>query len=309
MPGLTAPPRRFLAACLLAVGLICLSQAGNLVRLAEAPVLAIAFWRLTAGALVLAPLAVPQLLRVRGVRPWTALLLGAVFFFAHFVLWFFAVKHTTVANAMLLFAANPLFAAGLGALVLGDRADRRTLLAIAGGVAGTALTTGGDIVLDPGHLSGNLAALAAGFAFAAYLVCGRFYRREGSVWGSFGGTLLVGAALSLAAVRTLAVPLTGFEPSTWLAMAALVVFPTLLGHGSLNYAVKHVRPDVLSGLTLVEPALGGVVAWFLFHEAVPWTSWVGYALITASAVLLVRHQLQTMRDATPETLVAQVDAG
>jgi drug/metabolite transporter (DMT)-like permease len=276
---------------LLAFGLVCLSQAGNLVRLAQAPILAIAFYRLVGGAAVLAPIGLPQLWGVRDRRALWAMTLGGLLFGAHFVAWFYGVKHTLVANAMLLFCANPVFAALGGALVLGERVGGRTWFAIALGLLGIAVTTGGDLLLGPDRLAGNLAALGAGIFFAGYVVAGRFFRRKIGVWGAFTGTLGVAGVVVAVLVAALRVPLLGYPHETWVVLGLLVLLPTLLGHGIFNHAMRRVKPAVLSGLTLTEPLLGGLVAWFLFHEAVTSWSWAGYVLIALSAILLLRVQL------------------
>jgi drug/metabolite transporter (DMT)-like permease len=277
---------------LLPLALLCLSQAGNLVRLADAPVLAIAFHRLLGGLLLVAPLGLPQLLKHREGRDLAILALGGVFFGAHFVAWFHGVKHTSVANGMLLFAANPVFAALGARIFLGEPVGGLTRVAIAVGLLGIVLTTGGDLGFRPERLEGDLCSLLSGVLFAGYLVCGRFTRRRLGVWGAFAGTLGSAWVVVALCVVVLRVPLVGFEPSTWAALAALVIFPTFVGHGLLNWSMRYAPSAILSGLTLTEPLLGSLVAWRLFDEGVsPW-SWGGYALVALSALLLLRAQIR-----------------
>jgi drug/metabolite transporter (DMT)-like permease len=48
--------------------------------------------------------------------------------------------------------------------------------------------------------------------------------------------------------------------------AGLAIGPQLLGHGSLNYAVKYVSATVLSTSILAEPILASILAFLLFQE-------------------------------------------
>lgn len=284
---------------LLCFALASLSQAGNLVRLAEAPVLAIAFYRLFGGLLFTAPLGFPQILRHRGHRELAAMFLGGLFFGAHFLAWFWGVKHTTVANGMLLFAANPVFAALGGWLILGERVKLSGWAAIGLGLVGIACTTGGDLSLRPERLAGDALSLASGILFAGYIVCGRFYRRALGVWGAFSGTLAAAAVVVGVLIPIFSVPLGGYSGQTWLALGLLVLFPTLIGHGVLNYSMRFFPAAVLSGLTLTEPLLGGIVAWLLFHEGIHAWSWLGYALIVLSAIMLLRDQVGQTPPSSP----------
>jgi drug/metabolite transporter (DMT)-like permease len=47
---------------------------------------------------------------------------------------------------------------------------------------------------------------------------------------------------------------------------ALAVGPTILGHGSMNYAVKYVSPTLLSTLILSEAVFAAIAAYFIFGE-------------------------------------------
>jgi drug/metabolite transporter, DME family len=68
--------------------------------------------------------------------------LGLVLAFAGAI---FAIQTTTIANAVLLFAASPFLAALLGWLVLGEPVRRATWAAIAVALAGMAVMVGGGI--------------------------------------------------------------------------------------------------------------------------------------------------------------------
>jgi drug/metabolite transporter (DMT)-like permease len=54
----------------------------------------------------------------------------------------------------------------------------------------------------------------------------------------------------------------------WAALG-LAVGPSILGHGSVNYAVKYVAPTLLSTLVLIEPIFESSLAYLFFDELPP----------------------------------------
>ena len=47
---------------------------------------------------------------------------------------------------------------------------------------------------------------------------------------------------------------------------ALAIGPTIIGHGSMNYAVKYISPTLLSTLILSEAVIAAIAAFFIFSE-------------------------------------------
>src|SRR5512133_2917615 len=107
----------------LAVGIVAASQSGNIIRLADAPPLAIAAWRLVIASLLLAPLAGRRLgsLARLSRRQIALLVLAGVTLTAHFVAWIASVQHTTVANSATFFAINPVLTATAAHFFFGER--------------------------------------------------------------------------------------------------------------------------------------------------------------------------------------------
>ena len=265
------------------------SQSGNIIRLGEAPAVAIAAWRLVLASAVLAPFAWRQRHELRGLSRRDALLMGVVglALAAHFVAWIAGIQRTTVANAMLFFAINPLFTAIAGRWFFGERIGRRLLLSIILGVFGVTVMVAGDLALSREHLVGDGLALLSAVLFSAYFVLGRHLRRGVS------NTLYIGVVYGIAAVPCmLALPLLGlpvldYSPVSWLCFVLMAAVPTLLGHGAMNHALRHINVAKVSTATLVEPLLGGLVALWIWSEPLSTTTGFGYALIAASVAVLV----------------------
>jgi drug/metabolite transporter (DMT)-like permease len=104
--------------------------------------IALSFWRTAGGALVLAVPAAASRQRPMGTQRLLVVVAGAALAL-HFASWLASLELTSVAASVTLVSCAPLLIAGFLALT-GRRPSRRTWLAIAAALAGTALITGGD---------------------------------------------------------------------------------------------------------------------------------------------------------------------
>jgi drug/metabolite transporter (DMT)-like permease len=277
---------------ILGAGVLSFSFSPILVRLAgEAPGATVAMWRtLLAGAFLL-----PFVGRSE-IREWkrqnltgVALMLAAgVLLGFHFIVWIESIYHTSVASATVLFTTNPLFIGLLGFLVLDERLPRPAIFAILIAVIGAALMGLGDATDQhfPRSVYGNGLALASAVLFAGYLLIGRVARQVTS-WLAYVFSLYVTVAITAvvyALVRQ--VPLTGFGWEVYVACALMAVGPQILGHGSLNYAVRYIPAAILGLLGLVEPVLATFWAWMLFDEIPSTVSLTGIAIVLSGLSLL-----------------------
>lgn len=273
----------------LAVGLVAASQSGNIIRLGHAPATAIAAWRLLLATAVLAPFAWRQraALRKLGRRELVLLVLVGLTLAAHFVTWIAGVQRTTVANAMLFFAVNPLATAIAGALIFRERASPRLLVSIALGLGGVTVIGHGDLTLAPEQLLGDGLALVSALLFSAYFLLGKHLRKD------LPNTLYVTIVYGVAAIPcTLALTMTGhslfaWDAQTWLCFALMAAIPTLLGHSAMNHALRWMDAGRVATATLVEPLLGGLVALWLWSEPMGMATGLGYAMIAGSVLVLL----------------------
>ena len=83
-------------------------------------------------------------------------------------------------------------------------------------------------------------------------------------------------------------PLTGFEGTTWLAIAGLVLGPQLLGHTLINVVLRSISPTLVSVAILFEIAGATFLAWLCFDETPPAAALPAAALIIAGVVVVLR---------------------
>ena len=270
----------------LAVGVAAISTSPILVRVAQLPAFALAFWRCLAGALLLAPFA------VRGGRPARGelrQLAGSGTLLAlHFACFNASLAFTTVASATLLVSMSPLFV-GLGAArFLGEAPSRRGWLGIwlaTGGAVVVALGDLGAVRLGARALVGDLLAFAGALLIAGYLLIGRSARRRLPV--AIYGAAVYGAAAVVLLPLCLATgaPLGGYRAGSWLALAAVVAGPQLLGHTVFNGLLSTLTAATVAVVILLEPVGATVLAWWLFREVPAGLFWVGAPLVLAGVWL------------------------
>ena len=257
------------ASLALTVAVVAVSWAAILVRLAEAPALAIAFWRLALATLMLS---LPAWWLSRG-RPAAAghhgmVLAAGLLLALHFGLWIGSLFLTSVASSVLLVSTQPLFAALVTRPLLGERTSRTTLVAIGFTMTGTVVLGAGDVLAGGGArvLLGDAMALVAAGAAAVYLVLGRQARGTGPLpiylWKVNG----VAALAMLLACLVARVPLVGFTSGTWLTFGAMAAGPHLAGHGLLNLAVRTLPATTVNLALAGEPLLSTMYAMVLLAE-------------------------------------------
>jgi drug/metabolite transporter (DMT)-like permease len=290
-PAPTArPPTADLA--LLGLAVVAVSTAAPLIRVADAPSLAVAFWR---NALALPVLGAVVLLGRRSRRELWGLdarerrlsVVAGLFLGAHFAAWVPSLSFTSVASSVALVATQPVWAA-LIARWHGEHVPRLAWWGIASAVAGAVVLSGVDLSIAPRALFGDLLALLGGVLAAAYVTAGAEVRRSVST------TVYATVCYAVAAVALLAVcgvgrqPLTGYDGATWLALLATVAGPQLLGHTVVNRVLRTTSAMVVSVAILFEIVGSALLAWVAFDEVPPASAVPAGVLIAVGVVLVVR---------------------
>ena len=275
----------------LAVAVLAISWSAILVRLAAAPALAIAFYRMLFSTAALAPSGLravgPVSRRDLGLATLAGVLLGL-----HFASWISSLDYTTVASSVMLVTTQPLFTAILAPSVLGERAGARGVFAVLLSLAGIALIAGGDLRIGGQALLGDGLALVGALTASVYFMIGRVLRDR----IRFTRYLLLvnGAAtfVLLLFVLFYGVRLRGFPPATWLWLALLAAGPNLVGHGLLNWSVRRLPAFPVNMAVLGEPVLATLYAVLLFGEMPTRLFYPGAALIIAALLMVQWNRVE-----------------
>lgn len=187
----------------------------------------------------------------------------------HFIAWTSSVYYTSVSSASVLVCIHPIL------VIIAER----TLMKVSFRPivwAGVIISFIGTLLLGYFDLSGessfpqaglgNTLAILAAAIFALYFLIGRKLRQK-RTWIDYVFPVYGYAAITCVIFLLIkeGVP-TQIDSKLILIGVALAIGPQILGHGSLNYAVKYVSATLLSTLILAEPILASILAFFLLQE-------------------------------------------
>lgn len=308
---------------ILLAAVVAISSSALLVRWADAPAVALAFWRTAGGALVL--FGIDRMGRV-GLGPRTGnggrrrspsatrlalggtagrrvrLIVAGSALALHFATWLASLELTSVAASVTLVSTAPLMIA-VYLTVRGRPPGRATWAALVLAVIGTAVITGGDLSPDPigsgagsdlvpagplgitNALWGDLLALVGAAAMAVYLVVGAELRQELSTAEYTWRAYGIAAATLLALALAFRITITGFDSATWLAIVAMILGPQLIGHTGLNHLLERLGSLTVSLAVLTEPVAASFLVWLALGEVPPSTSFLGAPLVLGAVAV------------------------
>jgi drug/metabolite transporter (DMT)-like permease len=278
---------------LLVLGVLAVSTSAPMIRLAEAPPLAVAFYRNAMAAAVLLPLSFivhPGELRSVVRRDAAALGLAGALLAVHFAAWIPSVTLTTVAASTVLVTTVPVWAAAGDRLLFGERIPRATVAGIALSLAGAVLISGFDFTVSTEAFLGDVLALLGAVAAAGYFLTGQRLRRRLSLPTYAGAVYGICAVLLFIAALISGTPLVGFDPEVWLLFALMAAGPQILGHTVFNYLLREVDATVVAVAVMGEPVGASLLALALFGEVPPASAIVGGAVVLAGIYVAVTAQ-------------------
>lgn len=228
--------------------------------LAELHPLAAAAGRFGVAALVMLAVMAVRRERVPLLRHARAYLpLGLVGIAGFNIFFFFGLQTTSPVNGALIQATNPLVAALLAALFLGERPGRRQMLAFPVALAGVAVVVlGGGAGLTPSP--GDTLIMAANLCWAAYTVMARKLMPPVSGMANTAALMVVGAvALGLAAL-VMGVPLAVPGPAAAGAVLAMGLGGTVLSYLFFNAALAKLGVGRTALFLNLVPVVAMVIA-------------------------------------------------
>lgn len=290
---------RIRAFCVLGVGIAAISWSAIFVRLAQAPALAVATYRLGISAAILTPIYLGLKAHRETSRQkdlWAWMILSGLCLALHFLSWIGAVQNAPVAIAVTLSSTHPIMVGLLSRALLGEHFGLGKAVGTVFAVIATGAMAWGPV--DPGsrHWGGYLLALGASLFFALYMLIGRKVRRQlrllSYVVPTYGlATLwLVGAAFLSGS------PLWGYSKDTWAFLLLLALVPTVIGHSSLNFALGHLSATIVALSVLGEPVVASILAYIVLGEVVSTWDILCSSGILAGIFIAAREEAQNRKN-------------
>lgn len=276
----------------LLVGVVSVSFAAIFIRLAEAPPLVIAAYRLTIASLVLILLTykktVPSLKQLSG-RDSLLLLLSSFFLALHFALWITSLSYTSIASSVILVTCHPAFVAVISYFLWHEVLNRLTIGGMVIAFAGVVLINYGGFDFGSQAILGDVLALIAGFFMGGYLILGGYLKNRIEIMPYLTLIYTGAAIILLLATVGFGYSFTGYSGTTYLMMVLLAVVPQLIGHSSFNLALRLIPVTLVSVAILGEPVGATLLGYFILDEVPTVKELIGGVLILAGIFIVLRQ--------------------
>jgi drug/metabolite transporter (DMT)-like permease len=269
-------------------GIIGVSTGAIFARLADAPALVTAAYRVGLAALMLIPVAgwkARDELTELSLRDINLAMLSGLFLAMHFATWISSLDYTAVANSVVLVNTIPLWVGLLTPLIAADRIRKLTVISIVLSVIGGTIIGFGDFATGGKALWGDLLAVIGALCAAIYLLLGRNLRRKLSLLSYVTLCYSSAAVILWLVVLWFRLPITGYSTQTVAAFWAMALISQILGHSSYNWALKWFSTGFVAVALLGEPIGSTILAYMIFNEGLTWLKFIG-GLFILSAIYL-----------------------
>jgi len=260
-------------------GILILTPDALLIRLIETDQWSLLFWR---GMFTFLTLALYITLTRRG-NPVTHFrklsrkeIVVATMFAINTILFVTSIRHTAVANTLVIISTAPVFAAVLSSLFLGEHAPLRTWITALIGVACITFIMGSDF----GQINwvGDGAAVIVACTLGAILT---LLRHDGKSEDDPAAIIGLGGLLTAGMVVFAAAPFS-LQGLDWLFIFILGGFVIPVSFVLTSTAPKYLPAPEVGLIFLLETILGPIWVWLVVDEAPPELTVVGGSILIAA---------------------------
>lgn len=293
----------------LTIGILAVSSASLFIRYAqmEMPSLVIAAFRLGLASLIMTPWVIHRHgheIQTITRRDWLRIIGAGLLLAIHFATWITSLEYTSVSSSVVLVTTTPIWVALFSPLVLKEKASRMTVIGLTVAIAGGLIVSltndcvfiSGGLTCETGKaaqssniLLGNCLALTGAICASFYLIIGRILRKTIDL------SVYVYCIYSCAGIfLVLFVFLSGntffpYSPQAYLCCLALAIFPQIVGHTSLNWALAYLPVGLVAVVLLGEP-VGSTILAVIFLKEIPTAfEWIGGSIILLGIFLASRR--------------------
>jgi drug/metabolite transporter (DMT)-like permease len=214
---------------------------------------------------------------------------GAVAFLADIVLFFTAVQETSVANATIIGALQPLLMLAVAGPLFGERARWSDALWGCIAIGGAAMVVFGGDGGGANSGEGDLLAVGALVAWTCYFVASKTARTQLTSFEYLTGLSIVSAVLVVPVPFLLSQPLGDPTAEAWALIAVIALVNGALGHFLMNWSHQHVPLVAISLLTLGIPVVSAATAAVFIDEPLVALQVLGMAVVVGALGVVSVH--------------------
>ncbi|MEL6890561.1 MAG: DMT family transporter [Actinomycetota bacterium] len=228
---------------------------------------------------------VPITLHMLRGSAWGGLALGL-----DIVLFFSAVKETSIVNATVIGSLQPILVGIIAWRFFGERIRPVDAAWSAVALAGAFLVVRSGANDDITSWQGDLLARGAMFAWSGYFIASR--RAKGVVTpqeftaGTSFWTAVICLPVGLAVGQDMSLP----SAENWAWLLVMIASSGVIGHTLMNWSLQRIPLWVGSTFTLFIPVGSAVLAWIFLGEAVSWIQALAMAAVIGALAMIVRGQ-------------------
>lgn len=268
-----------------AVAVMVQSFGPVIVRKIELAGLAVGFNRCWMGALFTI-----GLLYLKGERlSWRIIkesALGGLTFALNVATFFVAVKHTSIANASVIAAMQPLVLMLIVNRAFGERPRAAHWVFSAIAMVGVVLVVRGSTNAKTGDPFGDFLAFVAMLMFCAYFLASKRARRTMTTFEYQAGLLIVATIAMLPLALLSGASIRVHRGVDWFWLSMMVLLPGS-GHLLTNYALAHIPLIVPAVLNLFVPAGSTLLAWLLVDERLVAVQVAGVVVVVGALAIMI----------------------
>jgi len=232
-----------------------------------------------------------------------SILIGAFFFLGGHGSLHWAEQKVPSGLASLLIACEPILVFLLFAAAAKKWRANATLLAgIVLGFAGVGLLMGRSaLTAGPGVFVGSLAILFGALSWSVGIVYSRRSHLSGHPLLLTTLSLLAGS-IQLLLVGTIAGEYRGFSLTSvsrrsWLSLAYLILFGSVVAFTAYNWLLEHYSPTLVATHTYVNPIVAVFLGWLFAREAVTLSVILSTAMVIGAVMLVDRGTSLVIKEA------------
>jgi drug/metabolite transporter (DMT)-like permease len=285
---------RFSPSLALVVSLVAVSTASILIRLTEAPPMAIATWRLTLSSLMLLPFFIAndgfQKLRIMNRRDLLALVGVGVALAVHFATWITSLSLTSVTSSVIFVHVDPIFVALVSHFLLRERVEPQQIIGIAIAFLGVSVIAYGDLNLGKESLIGDALSLIGALALGIYILAGRHLRQRLDLTTYVTPVYAISAVVLALGSLFVGTPLNNYPLNTMLMFTMIAIVPMIFGHTIYNWTLKWISAPIVSISLLGEPLGASILAYIFLGETPSPLTFLG-GILTLAGILICAYPL------------------
>jgi drug/metabolite transporter (DMT)-like permease len=249
----------------------------------------IVFWRVLFGTVI----AIAFAYLMGGRITWRLLVIAfpaGVCFGLSFIFAFTSFQETSIVNATLIPALQPVLILFVAARMFGEHRSGTDLAFSALALVGVVVVVAGASS-DGASLEGNVFAVLNLLVFTTYFLMGKRIRTtDVHSWSLlaavFIGSLVVVVPWALISSHDL----DAIHGTDWLLLLGLILLPGMVGHGLMTWAHHYVDVTVTSMMTLANPVVSIIGAWILYDQDLTGPQLAGGAVVLAALGAILRRQ-------------------